>query len=161
MVVTPMGAERHYTRTYSEFVQLLREDPVFAEWLQPVEADLVKLLTGTSWMGASVFPLHRCGWLGGGGGWGGRGVGVGVSGWGGGVGAAARGLWVCVYGSLCTCGGVWKIGTSAVCIKPAVGCRAAAALPGPQLPCYYPDHLLLLDTSPCSPPACGHVRGLP
>jgi hypothetical protein len=59
MVVTPMGAERHYTRSYSEFMELLKKDSEFREWMQPIEADLVTLLTGPSWMGAPAFPTHR------------------------------------------------------------------------------------------------------
>jgi len=59
MVVTPMGAERHYTRSYSEFMQMLKSDAEFREWMQPIEADLVTLLTGPSWMGAPAFPIHR------------------------------------------------------------------------------------------------------
>lgn len=51
MTATPMGAERHYTLSYSEFVQRLRSDPSFAAWFAPVERDLVALLTGPSWRG--------------------------------------------------------------------------------------------------------------
>jgi len=51
MVATPMGAERHYTLSYSEFVARLRSDPQFAAWFRPLERDLAALLTGPSWRG--------------------------------------------------------------------------------------------------------------
>jgi hypothetical protein len=51
MTVTPMGAERHYTLSYSDFVERLRTDAQFAAWFRPIERDLAALLTGPSWRG--------------------------------------------------------------------------------------------------------------
>jgi hypothetical protein len=51
MTATPMGAERHYTLSYSDFVLRLRTDAAFASWFAPLERDLVALLTGPSWRG--------------------------------------------------------------------------------------------------------------
>lgn len=51
MTATPMGAERHYTLSYDDFVRRLRTDAEFASWFAPVERDLAALLTGPSWRG--------------------------------------------------------------------------------------------------------------
>eukprot|EP00879_Flechtneria_rotunda_P009843 GHRR01010295.1.p1 GENE.GHRR01010295.1~~GHRR01010295.1.p1 ORF type:complete len:468 (+),score=159.46 GHRR01010295.1:777-2180(+) len=51
MGATPIGVERHYTFSYSQFLGRLKAEPEFAAWLQPIETDLAALLTGPSWMG--------------------------------------------------------------------------------------------------------------
>jgi hypothetical protein len=59
MGATPLGSERHYTHSYSTFLAKLSAEPDFAAWLQPIEADLAALLTGPSWMGEPLSPVHR------------------------------------------------------------------------------------------------------
>jgi hypothetical protein len=53
MTATPMGAERHYTLSYSEFVRRLKGDEEFRAWFRPLEHDLAALLTGPCWRGES------------------------------------------------------------------------------------------------------------
>ncbi|KAI8465543.1 MAG: hypothetical protein J3K34DRAFT_436678 [Monoraphidium minutum] len=59
MVVTPVGAKRHYTMSYSDFAVRLRSDQSFAAWFQPIEEGLADLLTGPGWAGDQPFPCHR------------------------------------------------------------------------------------------------------
>lgn len=44
MIVTPMGAPRHYTLSYSQFVDRMNNDPSFYGWLLQLHQDIVSLL---------------------------------------------------------------------------------------------------------------------
>ncbi|KAG2446795.1 hypothetical protein HYH02_008355 [Chlamydomonas schloesseri] len=59
MVVTPMGAKRHYTLSYGDFYNRYYLDPVFASWLRPVHTDILALVGGRRWTGQGPFPLNR------------------------------------------------------------------------------------------------------
>lgn len=59
MIVTPMGAQRHYTMTYSDFCIKMKDMPEFSTWFRPLEKELLALLTGPKWAGQGPFPLNR------------------------------------------------------------------------------------------------------
>ncbi|GLC48587.1 hypothetical protein PLESTB_000114100 [Pleodorina starrii] len=59
MVVTPMGASRHYTLSYGDFYSRYYMDPFFASWLRPVHTDILALVGGRRWRGQGPFPLNR------------------------------------------------------------------------------------------------------
>ncbi|KXZ55276.1 hypothetical protein GPECTOR_3g413 [Gonium pectorale] len=61
MIITPMGAPRHYTLSYSDFYRRFYSDPSFAAWLQPIFEDLVRLTAiPGGWPGVGPFPVN--GW---------------------------------------------------------------------------------------------------
>ncbi|KAG2493115.1 hypothetical protein HYH03_008778 [Edaphochlamys debaryana] len=59
MIITPVGASRHYTLSYSDFYRRYYSDPAFAAWLKPVFQDLVGLIaTPGGWPGTGPFPMN-------------------------------------------------------------------------------------------------------
>lgn len=59
MIITPMGAERHYTMSYGEFHARLDEDPNFARWFVDLLEEAESLVTGPTWLGEAAFPTGR------------------------------------------------------------------------------------------------------
>ncbi|GFR39648.1 hypothetical protein Agub_g114 [Astrephomene gubernaculifera] len=60
MIITPVGAPRHYTLSYSDFYWHFYRDPAFAAWLRPIFEDLVGLIaTPGGWPGVGPFPVNR------------------------------------------------------------------------------------------------------
>ncbi|GLI60565.1 hypothetical protein VaNZ11_002724 [Volvox africanus] len=59
MIITPFGAPRHYTLSYSDFYRRFYCDETFAAWLEPVFSDLVALIdTPGGWPGCAPFPVN-------------------------------------------------------------------------------------------------------
>ncbi|KAG2483311.1 hypothetical protein HYH03_017816 [Edaphochlamys debaryana] len=59
MVITPMGASRHYTLSYGDFYNRYYLDEFFAGWLRPVHTDILALVGGRKWSGQGPFPINR------------------------------------------------------------------------------------------------------
>ena len=56
MITTPMGAARHYTKSFAEFCDDLEENPGFARWFAALEQDVQALASEESWDGRGPFP---------------------------------------------------------------------------------------------------------
>ena len=59
MIITPMGAERHYTMSYGEFHARLDDDPSFFRWFPELMEEAEILATGPTWLGEAPFPCGR------------------------------------------------------------------------------------------------------
>lgn len=59
MIITKMGAQRHYTQSYGEFHKKLEHDPEFRLWFRRLETDATSLALGKPWQGEGPFPVGR------------------------------------------------------------------------------------------------------
>lgn len=59
MIITKMGAQRHYTVSYGDFHKRLDTDENFRCWFSEIEEDLMDLATGKPWVGESPFPVNK------------------------------------------------------------------------------------------------------
>lgn len=59
MIITPMGAERHYTMSYGDFHTRLDADPSFELWFANLRSETERLAQGETWKGEAPFPIGR------------------------------------------------------------------------------------------------------
>ena len=57
MIITPLGADRHYTASYSDFCVRYKGEPEFAKWLHGLHSDITELVKGEAWKGQGPFPV--------------------------------------------------------------------------------------------------------
>lgn len=59
MIITKMGAQRHYTMSYGDFHAKLESDEAFRSWFSEIETEILEMTKGEPWLGESPFPLNK------------------------------------------------------------------------------------------------------